>query len=130
MTVKIKKLREQPLLNPVAQDLLEWAKVTQEDLAAMKSKLHAYGDDFNGLGLATMHLRMKALGIPIDVTGTDAAAMRDQLRHEKNSTHAWSQALMVHAMDELGLEAASGDDKTRLYSLSFQPGRKKPENVL
>lgn len=111
MTVKLKKLREQPLLTPPAE---AGRVIPEED---ERTVLSALEDARRGDGWTTALLLhgMASLGMNPKVLEKDVENMALRLDEYRTVQDGWGIGAMLYFMSELGLPADAGeDDLTRI----------------
>lgn len=104
MTVKIRKLREQPLLNPPLEDAEGWREITVEDKNLMISTLNECREKSQGKNTLKMLYYMKALGVPFQIKDQDKRAIQNRLSHERGKNDGEQISDILFHMKSIGLE--------------------------
>jgi hypothetical protein len=115
--MKLKQVKEYPLLSSVAVGEYAWVHVTDDDVRAMMKELEYCRTNRRGAYLAKQHHRMRLLGITEAVKDEDRRKMLDDLARVRTKESQVFLAETCHHLRDLGLiDKVEAGDAQRLHA--------------
>lgn len=129
MTIKIKKLREHPLLSPPSEDGTKWARPTADDFTVMTDSIQQMREGNNPLGLAEDIFFLRELGGTAELKAADKRRIRADLNGRRRKGLGNDVAGLLYYMRELGLPAAVTKRDRELIMKDLERNRRENDGV-
>lgn len=116
MTVKIKKLKKQPLLQPVQES--KWWKITRDDEELMEERLEGWRTTSHHpvdvLNLGRLNALMVGAGVLDMVASEDEKTMRDALKTMRERKSGYQMTELLSLMKKCGFEFEATEEDMHL----------------